>query len=245
MIDTHCHLLPRLDDGPDSDDEALALARGLAERGVGFVLCTPHYSRMFPTDHQEVLERVRGLVAILAREGVDLELQAAAELSPEVALSADPDELLARSIGRGFLLVELTPDTPRISVRTITDRLRKLELLPIFAHPERCRGLRSDHEPLDDARAQGALVQVVATSLVGRWGSQIEAAAWHLVETGRVDLIGSDAHHYRHRGVLLEAGELVSRHFGETARRELTEDGPRLVLFGTPTELRHGTGQES
>jgi protein-tyrosine phosphatase len=126
-------------------------------------------------------------------------------------------------------------------VRTVTDRLRKLDLLPIFAHPERCRGLRSDHEPLDDARAEGALVQVVATSLVGRWGSGIEAGAWRLIATERVDLIGSDAHHGGHRGALLDAAELVADRFGERARRELTEARPGLAVRGVhPEEARSG-----
>jgi protein-tyrosine phosphatase len=239
MIDTHCHLLPHLDDGPDTDGEALALARGMAERGVSLVLCTPHYSRRFPTDHQEVRERERALAADLEREGVGLQTRVAAEVSPELALSADAEELRARSIAETFLLVELMPDTPPISVLTIADRLGKLRLLPIFAHPERCRGIRRDYRPIDEARAGGALVQVVGTSLVGRWGQGIEAAAWDLLDTGRVDLIGSDAHHGGHLGVLRQAAELVSRRFGNRARRELTEIRPGLAVQGVhPREAR-------
>jgi len=237
MIDTHCHLLPGLDDGPSSEAEAIRLAAGLAENGVTFVLCTPHYSRRFTTDHAQALEREAALGTELEGRGIGLRTTVAAEVSPERAVSAESEQLLARSIASRFLLVELLPDTSPVSLGTICDRLERLGLLPIFAHPERCRALRRGHEALDEARDRGALVQVVASSLGGRWGDEVAASAWHLVESGRADLLGSDAHHRRHRGALLNAAELVSRHVGDRARWELTENRPRLALAGVhPSE---------
>ena len=88
-------------------------------------------------------------------------------------IAADDEQLLARSISRRFLLVKLLPDTAAITLETISDLLPGLDLAPIFAHPERCRALRRGLSPLDDARRQGALVQVVAASLLGRWGADI------------------------------------------------------------------------
>lgn len=232
MIDTHCHLLPQLDDGPASDRAALALASGLAESGVTLVLCTPHYSSRFPTDQLEALQREAALVRLLEGEGVSLELALAAEVSPERAVATDDDQLLARGISGRFLLVELLSDTPAVTLATICNRLGKLELVPIFAHPERCRALGRDLAPLDDARREGALVQVVATSLLGRWGAEIESVAWRLVDTGRADLIASDAHHRRHGSALLRAATLVGDRLGESTRDELTEHRPRLIVSG-------------
>ena len=57
MIDTHCHLLPAIDDGPPSTRESLELARQLVDTGVRMVVCTPHFSRRFPTDHAETRDR--------------------------------------------------------------------------------------------------------------------------------------------------------------------------------------------
>ena len=98
MIDTHCHLLPQLDDGPASDREALALASGLAASGVTLVLCTPHYSSRFPTDQLEALQREAALVRLLEDEGVSLELVVAAEVTPERAVATDDEQLRTRSI---------------------------------------------------------------------------------------------------------------------------------------------------
>ena len=232
MIDTHCHLLPQLDDGPASDRAALALASGLAASGVTFVLCTPHYSSRYPTDHVEALRQEAALVRLLESERIDLEIAVAAEVSPERAIAADPDELVARSISGRFALVELLPDTSEVSLGTISARLGELDLVPIFAHPERCRALARDLAPLDDARREGALVQVVATSLTGRWGAEVEAVAWRLVDTGRTDVIASDAHHRRHGVVLQRAAALIEDRLGETVRRELTERRPKCIVSG-------------
>lgn len=42
MIDLHNHILPGIDDGARSLDEACAMATALLEQGVTGVCCTPH-----------------------------------------------------------------------------------------------------------------------------------------------------------------------------------------------------------
>ena len=59
MIDTHCHLLPGLDDGPATLPGSLDLARALVADGVEHVVCTPHFSRRHLTDVETGLEGLR------------------------------------------------------------------------------------------------------------------------------------------------------------------------------------------
>jgi protein-tyrosine phosphatase len=42
MIDLHCHFLPGIDDGPDTLDEALALARAAVADGITHSVLTSH-----------------------------------------------------------------------------------------------------------------------------------------------------------------------------------------------------------
>ncbi len=210
----------------------------VVESGVSLVLCTPHYSSRYPTDQGEAMSRESAFLRRLERDGVDLELTLAAEVSPERAVAAVDEELITRSIGGNFLLVELLPDTAAVTLATICERLAALDLLPIFAHPERCRALARSFDPLDEARRQGALVQVVARSLLGRWGAEIRTVAWRLVDTGRADLLASDAHHRGQGGALLRAAELVAERLGDAVRSELTVRRPGLVLSGVHPEAR-------
>lgn len=233
MIDTHCHLLPALDDGPRTREEAVELARRLADQGVAVVVCTPHFSRRYPTSHELARERFEATTADLRAAGVELELVLAAEIGPAHTVSSPLGDLAERSIGRRYLLVEVQPDTPGAFFASAAGRLAEGGLQPIFAHPERCRAVARHGNALDAARAQGALVQVVAPSLIGRGGAEIAATAWRLVERGQVDLLASDAHGVRRRRVRLrDACALVDRRVGEEVRRRLTERNPVLVLEG-------------
>src|SRR3954454_12595753 len=112
MIDTHCHLLPGLDDGTRSAKEALSLARDLVHAGVTTVVCTPHRSRRFPTDMAVARERFVEVKAAIESAGLPLELRLGAEVSPAFAVSLDRAALEEVTIGSRHVLVELEPATP-------------------------------------------------------------------------------------------------------------------------------------
>jgi protein-tyrosine phosphatase len=244
VIDTHCHLLPGLDDGPWTETEAIQLAERLVVDGTTRVLCTPHYSRMFPTQHEDAVSSFERLRSELSRAGVPLELELAAEIGPAAAVTEPLTELQRRSVAGRFVLVEILPDTPAPTLETCIDRLGEAGLTAIFAHPERSGDVSRHLVELDVARDLGALVQVVAPSLLGRWGPAVEETAWRLVDTGRVDLLGSDAHGVRKRRPhLREAAELVAARVGHAVVRELTERSPASVLRGVDPRREPATSQ--
>jgi protein-tyrosine phosphatase len=234
LIDTHCHLLPRVDDGPRTDADAIRLARKLSDEGVTTVVCTPHFSEHFPTPSVLARERHDELRRELDVLGIELETTLAAEVSVGLALRTPLERLRARAIAGRYLLVELVSDTPAPAARAVAGRLAEAELLPIFAHPERCRAVQLDPTLLDEVREAGALVQVVAPSLAGRWGDEVWRAAWQLVESGRADLLASDAHRVSASSPQLAAvATLVESRCGRERREELTETAPRRLLEAT------------
>lgn len=234
MIDTHCHLLPGLDDGPRVVGDSVDMGRALAAAGVTGVACTPHFSGRFPTPVDDGHAALKELRAVLAAESVELEIVLGAELSPAMALDAPDRALLDRTLGAGSLLVELESDTPVAAVDLVIARLDDLGLRPVFAHPERCRAVRSRPRVLDGARSAGALVQVVARSL-GRPTRADAGAAWDLLDAGRVDLIASDAHRAADGAALETALEEVRRRYGGAALTALTDSVPARLL-GSPGE---------
>lgn len=42
MIDIHCHLISRVDDGPQTMEEGIALCRASLSDGVTHAICNPH-----------------------------------------------------------------------------------------------------------------------------------------------------------------------------------------------------------
>jgi protein-tyrosine phosphatase len=235
VIDTHCHLLPGLDDGPASEADCVRLARALSEEGVTRVLCTPHYSRRYPTALQAARDRLARIRYDLAAVGVALRLDLAAEVSPELALRAPIAELAPRAVAGRFLLVELVSRLPPGIPSAIAERLAAEGLEPVFAHPERWLAGRGRVDLLDDLRSRGAWLQVVVPSLVGSSSPEIWETAWELVTTGRADLVGSDAHRAGGRRVQLRGlADLLDARCGEERREELLEGGPARLLAGLP-----------
>jgi protein-tyrosine phosphatase len=234
LIDTHCHLLWRVDDGPSSPMASVDLARVLLEQGVEAALCTPHYSSRFPTQPSSTRARFEELRRSLAAVDVPLRLELAAEVASKLALSVPFEELGARAIG-SFVVVELEVRAAAVAPVLVLERLGRAGLTPVIAHPERCRGVRADPGPLHEARRGGALVQVTASSLIGRWGEEVSRAGWALLDSGGVDLLASDAH--TAGGSVLRLREVVERvglRYGRAAVEDLTLRMPAKVLSLEP-----------
>jgi protein-tyrosine phosphatase len=230
MIDTHCHLLPGIDDGPREMTQALELAAGLARVGVRRVICTPHFSRRYPTSYERAVAQLEALALHLREAGIGLELGLGAELNAAMALEAPDAELRRRRIAPRHVLVELTRETPGTAVELICDRLERLGLAPVLAHPERSPAVRDQPHLLDAARDRGALIQVVAPSLAGEPGSGRARAAWRLLRSGRVDLLASDSHRPAHAERLRSVLELIRRELGEATLAELTDLNAQRML---------------
>lgn len=229
MIDTHCHLLYGLDDGPRHAAESAELARALVDAGVAHVVCTPHVSRRYPTRTVDAQERVEALRSLLAGADVELTLDLAGEIGPGLLVTLDDDDLRARAIAGRALLVELEPDTAAPFVELATARARTLDLVPVFAHPERSRAVQRDPAVMTDARDAGALTQVVASSVAGSWGESVHRAAWELLHSGDIDILASDAHRVR--------DALRLRDVVDTVRARLGNDVCRRLVSSTPASL--------
>ena len=234
MIDTHCHLLPGLDDGPKNVAESLELARELVAHGIDTVVCTPHWSRLFPTTHEDALEAETALRVALDGEGIPLQILLSAELSEVVAATRPLDEIRLRSIAGRVVIVELLAESLPVHVSAIVARLAAAGLTTVLAHPERSRAVQADPTALDSLRSAGVQAQIVAPSLTGRWGSSVETAAWTLLETERADLVASDAHDLGKRPCEIRAVRaLVTERLGEDRWEALSRDAPRRLISGT------------
>jgi len=230
VIDTHCHLLWRVDDGPRSPMDSIDLARVLVGQGIRASLCTPHYSTRFPTRADVARARFDELQRDLRELDVPLQTQLAAEVHFRLALSVPVEELHERSAG-GFVVVELDGEADAATVTGVLNRLRPAGLLPVLAHPERARALREDPGPLEEARAEGALVQVVASSLMRRRGRASADGAWALLDGGHADLLASDAHGAAGTaGRIRELLDVATQRYGAKAVDALTSENPARLL---------------
>ncbi len=71
IVDIHAHLLPGLDDGPESTEEALRMCRAYLATGVRAVVATPHMAdHRYAVTPLEVRDGVRRLRQLCEQESI-------------------------------------------------------------------------------------------------------------------------------------------------------------------------------
>lgn len=233
MIDTHLHILPGIDDGPETMEETLELAQSLVREGVREAIATPHYNdeyRQCPV--VEVRARVHEVQTMLTRANIPLQLFAGHEVLIKPGLVQDVQEgRVATLNGSRYLLLELwsnewIPETERVLFT-----LRASGITPIIAHPERYRAIQQDVKRLEKLVQQGILAQVTLGSLLGRQGSTARRTAETLLKKGLVHLLASDAHGLQRRAACIDEGmRQAAKLVGMACVRQMTETGPTAIV---------------
>ena len=179
VIDLHSHILPGVDDGVRTLDEAVALARAAAAEGVTTIAATPHVRHDYPTAVERMEAGVAEVRAALAAAGVPVEVVPGGELDLEFSATFSDDELRRFSLGGSgrFILLEFPDAGWPLALNGRLAALRALGLAALLAHPERNAEVRARPGVLAAAVEHGALVQVTAGSLEGRMGRTAQAAA--------------------------------------------------------------------
>jgi protein-tyrosine phosphatase len=195
VIDLHCHVLPGIDDGPDTIEGSLALARVAVAAGIRTLVATPHVSWRYPNDPDTIARLVAEVNARLSQEGVELEIRQGGEIAMTHLPEIEPDLLKRFGLGGGsWLLVEPPFTAVATGLDAIVQDLLRRGHRVLLAHPERCQGLRRDPRMLEGLAANGVLMSITADSLTGRFGGEVRRFSLQLARDGMVHNVASDAH---------------------------------------------------
>lgn len=199
-IDLHCHVLPGIDDGPDSIEGSVALARAAADAGTRTLVATPHVNWRYPNQASTIARLVAELNERLHADGVALDVRSGAEIATMQLASIAPAELAGLGLGAGRWLLVEPPVTP---VATGLDSLlldvQRQGHRIVLAHPERCQAFHRDRALLESLVRSGILTSITAGSLVGRFGGRVRQFALGLVRDGLAHNVASDAHDHARR----------------------------------------------
>jgi protein-tyrosine phosphatase len=224
FVDVHSHVVPSGDDGAQSVGEGRTLCAQAAAHGTSILFATPHvWPHLVLTDERE--RAVRAAFAEVAdRAGLDLRL--GWELTPAPPL-LEQDLWRYELPGTGAVLVEI-PFTGSADIFfRVAERASAQGLRVVVGHPERTEAVLADPSVAQRALERGWLLQVNATSLLGRHGDEIEALAWQFVDGSLVSLVASDGHRLTRPPFLDDAYRQVVVRVGETRARSLF-DGSAL-----------------
>jgi len=241
MIDIHCHILPGIDDGPVEESEALEMASQAVKDGITDIICTPHHlPGLYPTTPDRIHAAVRILQNDLKAANIPLTLHPGMEVHIS---AADPDlvhqgRLLSLNRLGNALLVEfphqfVPPNVDSLFWSFITSRIR-----PVLAHVERYPALMADPSVLTDWARMGVITQITASSLLGRFGPEVEDFAWQLIEHNLAHVVATDAHSpdFR-RPHMHEAAQEIQDRFGLQTSQDMTRNIPLALLQGLSIDL--------
>jgi len=236
MIDIHCHLLPGIDDGPDTMAQAIALARCAIENGITHSVVTPHiHPGRYQNDRLKIQASYLAFKEALAVENIPLQLGFAAEvrLSPEIPelLSEESIPFYGEVKGEKIMLLELPHSHVPPGSDRLVEWLIKNGVRPLIAHPERNKGIMANPKKIDVFRQLGCLFQVTAGSVAGNFGKLAQQCANLFLEQGLVTVLASDAHNIKYRPPKLNDGrDAAARIIGVEAAQNLVVDTPLSLV---------------
>lgn len=234
LADTHVHLLAGLDDGPRTDDEALALCRMLVAEGVGSATALAHQNPGFPDNTPErIRAAVIQLAAALREKNVPLTVYPTAEVMLGSDTVSDWKAGRLQSVGgHGKYLLAEMPHGIFLDPRPAAAELKPLGVKLILAHAERYDPLLHDPALTAECITAGCLIQVTAEAFT-EFSDRDAAALKDWANRGMIHLLGTDGHRLDRRPPRMQAGyRILQRWVGEAAAERIGGIWGGAVLQG-------------
>ena len=241
MYDLHAHILPGVDDGAKTFEDAVEMARVAADQGTEVILATPHLKDI---SENHSVPYVRDLLAQLnldlEKAGIDLKLLLGMENHLDLDLPGDLSAGRALTInGTRYALVELPFFGYPNYAEDVLFQIQVRGVTPVLAHPERIEAIQENPDLLAGFVERGMLSQITAGSVVGHFGGKVRRITRRLLRRGLVHIIASDTHFPRGpRSPILSPGmEAAASIVGYERARAMVVGTPKAILDGVPVEV--------
>ena len=208
--DIHSHLIPGLDDGVKSNEEAAAVIRKLLDLGFTKFITTPHINHSYNNTPATIVNGLASLREFLAGSNMQVDIEAAAEYYlDDTVLTALEQKQPLLTFGKDHLLFETNFLSEPLFMKDFIFRAITQGYRPLLAHPERYAYFTL--AKAEEYRSRGALLQVNLLSLSGFYSVPVQKMAEKMIDKGWVDFLGSDCHNMIHATELESV--FSSRHF--------------------------------
>lgn len=240
MVDIHCHILPGVDDGADSMEEALEMARMAADSGVDTIVATPHCNlpgaarSNFVSD--ELKKRFIALREAVKVAGIPLAILPGTEVlcTPDVPEKLRQGKLLSLA-GSRYLLMEFFFDESLEYMDSMLAAVKREGFTPVIAHPERYEAVQAAPAVIERWFWDGHIIQLNKGSVLGSLGQRARRCAGAILSHGLAHTIASDAHGTEMRTThMTELQQYILDVCGEEYASILLEENPRRIIKNLP-----------
>ncbi len=215
MIDFHSHILPGIDDGSKNAEMSLAMLRLLSEQRVCAVVATPHFYANRGTVDEFLERRERSFASLMSavsdEKGLP-QIKCGAEVRYYNGISR-MQGLDKLTVDGGELLLLEMPETPwsEYMIKELIYISGNGKTRVALAHIERCIGFQKK-DAVRLLHENGLLMQVNSEFITGFFTKH---KALSMLKSGRINLIGSDAHNLTSRAPHIgDAFDLIEKKLG-------------------------------
>lgn len=233
MIDLHSHILPGVDDGSQSLEQSLEMARMAVADGTTVMACTPHiYPGLYMNDAARIRVERDKLQEALDTCHIPLQLVVGADahLVPEL-LEGLQSGRVPTIHGSRYLLLEPPHHVPPPNLEQSVFQIMAAGYVPVITHPERLVWIEHHYPTFVQLARRGAWLQLTAGAIVGKFGRRARYWSERLLGEGWVHLVASDAHNTSMRSPCMsQAIPVLEKAVGAAETRRLLHDRPRAIL---------------
>jgi protein-tyrosine phosphatase len=232
LIDIHSHILPGIDDGAKKMDDSLKMAREAVEQGIHTLFATPHHlNGDYINPKEDIKRHVHQFQRYLQEANIPLHVLTGQETRIHASMVHELKAGVIASLhNTKYVLVEFPPyEVPRYAEKLLFE-MQVADYIPIIVHPERNRQITEDPSILFSLVEKGALTQLTAASLIGKFGKKAQQISYQLIEHNLTHFIASDAHNTTSRRfVLQDAYQWIQREFGRDVYFMFLENSQLLL----------------
>jgi protein-tyrosine phosphatase len=222
MIDIHTHLLPYIDDGSPDMESSLRLLEEAAKNGTTTMFLTPHYiqSRNYVSPYEENQKVFESFVQEAKNRHINVELYLGTEIYYRLESVRDLKAQRVVPLGKtNRVLLEFHETEEQEDVAEAIHNMKTLGYVPIIAHIERYSYLHR-LEDLQIIKKMGAMIQVNASSVIGKSGRADQKTILKWMKLGLIDFVASDIHVFRQND-MVEAYRLVEKKLGKVVAERM------------------------
>ncbi|MGX7108901.1 tyrosine-protein phosphatase [Facklamia miroungae] len=198
IVDLHSHLIPGVDDGAQTLEDSIQLARIGQKEGVQHIVLTPHHRNGQYINHKhEVIAFAKQLNLDYEQAGIKVQVYPGQEIRLTQRFMDDfyNDDLLSLDETGKYYLIEFPTAKVPDFAHGILSQLIELGITPLIAHPERNHQLAANFDDLYKLIEMGCLSQITSSSYVGLYGAKLQEIARKMIQANLVHVIASDVHH--------------------------------------------------
>ncbi|MBU9723069.1 MULTISPECIES: tyrosine-protein phosphatase [Bacillaceae] len=218
MIDLHSHILPGLDDGAATMEDSINMAKAAISEGITTIVATPHHKNgRYVNRKVEIEAAVDEVNQQFQKNGIDLQVLPGQEcrIFGELMEDYHESEILTLNNSK-YLFIEFpSASVPRYA-KELLYSIQLQGIVPIIVHPERNQELMEHPDKLYELVKDGALTQVTAASVCGKFGKKIQSFTAEIIEANLTHFVASDAHNIINRNFHMKtAYDTIQEKYGE------------------------------